>query len=64
VTQPADPSTTVVLDQATRVYETYWTTGRGAEVMAPDWPPIPQWPGGRPIAQWPRIDAGRSDDLS
>jgi hypothetical protein len=30
----------------------------------PDWPPVSEWPGGRPIAQWPRIEAGRSDDLS
>jgi predicted dithiol-disulfide oxidoreductase (DUF899 family) len=30
---------------------------------APDWPPVPVWPGGRPIAQWPRLEAGRSDDL-
>ena len=30
---------------------------------APDWPPVPAWPGGRPIAQWPRLEAGRSDDL-
>jgi hypothetical protein len=30
---------------------------------APDWPPVPEWPGGRPIAQWPRLEAGRSDDL-
>jgi len=30
---------------------------------APDWPPIKAWPEGRPIAQWPRLDAGRSDDL-
>jgi len=29
---------------------------------APDWPPV-EWPGGRPIAQWPRLQAGRSDDL-
>jgi predicted dithiol-disulfide oxidoreductase (DUF899 family) len=29
----------------------------------PDWPPVPVWPGGRPIAQWPRLAAGRSDDL-
>jgi predicted dithiol-disulfide oxidoreductase (DUF899 family) len=28
----------------------------------PDWPPV-AWPGGRPIAQWPRLAAGRSDDL-
>jgi hypothetical protein len=83
-----------------RVFETYWTTRRGAEAMdysyalmdltvygrqeswensppgwpqqcsitrtavgAPDWPPVPAWPGGRPIAQWPRLQAGRSDDL-
>lgn len=30
---------------------------------APDWPSIATWPGGRPIAQWSRIQAGRSDDL-
>ncbi len=29
----------------------------------PAWPPVPAWPGGRPIAQWPRLEAGRSDDL-
>ena len=29
----------------------------------PAWPPVPVWPGGRPIAQWPRLAAGRSDDL-
>ena len=83
-----------------RVFETYWTTGRGVEAMdhsyalmdltaygrqeawedspagrpqgrsntrtaagAPDWPAVSRWPGGRPIAQWPRIAAGRSDDL-
>ena len=26
--------------------------------------PISVWPGGRPIAQWPRLEAGRSDDLA
>ena len=31
---------------------------------APDWPPVPAWPDGRPIAQWPRLEAGRSDDLT
>ena len=31
---------------------------------APDWPPVSQWPGGRPIAQWPRLAAGRSDNLA
>ena len=83
-----------------RVFETYWTTRRGAEAMdnsyalmdltvygrqeawedsppgwphdrsnvrtaggSPDWPPVSEWPGGRPIAQWPRVDAGRCDDL-
>ena len=30
---------------------------------APAWPPVSAWPGGRPIAQWPRLEAGRSDDL-
>lgn len=30
----------------------------------PDWPRVSQWPGGRPAAQWPRVQAGRSDDLS
>ncbi len=84
-----------------RVFETYWTTRRGAEAMdysyalmdltvygrqepwedsppgwpqqcsitrtnggPPAWPPVAVWPGGRPIAQWPRLAAGRSDDLA
>jgi hypothetical protein len=85
----------------TSVFETYWTTRRGVEVMdynyalmdltvygrqeswedspagwpqectitrtadgPPAWTPIPMsmWPAGRPIAQWSRLDAGRSDD--
>jgi predicted dithiol-disulfide oxidoreductase (DUF899 family) len=83
-----------------RVFETYWTTRRGAEAMdysyalmdltaygrqeawedsppgwpqqctitrsaagPPGWPPVPVWPGGRPIAQWPRLASGHSDDL-
>jgi hypothetical protein len=29
----------------------------------PGWPPVSVWPGGRPIAQWPRLAAGRSDDI-
>jgi predicted dithiol-disulfide oxidoreductase (DUF899 family) len=29
----------------------------------PAWPPVPRWPGGRPAAQWPRLEAGHSDDL-
>ena len=35
-------------------------TDRGS----PDWPPVSEWPGGRPIAQWPRLEAGRSDGLA
>jgi predicted dithiol-disulfide oxidoreductase (DUF899 family) len=78
-----------------RVFETYWTTGRGVEAMAPGyaglldrtvygrqeaWEDSPDgWPkryghlpsgwvhpyrtGGRPIAQWPRLQAGHSEDL-
>ena len=76
-----------------RVFETYWTTGRGNEVMAPSyglldrtvygrqetWEDSPAgWPqrwgentsepnsfriSGRPISQWSRLAAGRSDDL-
>jgi predicted dithiol-disulfide oxidoreductase (DUF899 family) len=83
-----------------QVFETYWTTGRGAEAMdnnyalmdltaygrqelwedsppgwpqsdlitrtrtgAPEWASVVQWPEGRPIAQWPRLQAGRSDEL-
>jgi predicted dithiol-disulfide oxidoreductase (DUF899 family) len=82
------------LREGDRVFETYWTTGRGVEVMAPGyaglldrtvygrqetwedspdgWPqrwgrdtaePNPYRVGGRPIAQWSRLAAGRSDDL-
>lgn len=74
-----------------RVYETYWTTGRGTEAMAPayslldmrvygrqeTWEESPAgWPqrlptdggqfrtNGRPTAQWSRLAAGRSDDLT
>jgi predicted dithiol-disulfide oxidoreductase (DUF899 family) len=83
-----------------RVFETYWTTGRGVEAVdynhrlmdltvwgrqepwenspdgwpqnctfvrtetgPPTWTPVTTWPGGRPIAQWSRLAAGRSDDL-
>jgi predicted dithiol-disulfide oxidoreductase (DUF899 family) len=83
-----------------RVFETYWTTGRGVEAMdysyalldltvygrqeawehspagwprwghltrtdggAPDWPRVSPFPGGRPTAHWPRVQAGRSDNL-
>jgi predicted dithiol-disulfide oxidoreductase (DUF899 family) len=72
-----------------RVFETYWTNGRGVEVMSPttglldmtvygrqeNWQDAPSgWPqssimdtlrrDGRPIAQWPRLRDGRSDDLA
>jgi predicted dithiol-disulfide oxidoreductase (DUF899 family) len=86
------------LRKGSRVFETYWTTARGVEVMdnsyhlldltaygrqekwedspagwpqqctytrtstgSPTWKP--EWPGGRPIAQWPRLAAGRPDDM-
>jgi len=75
-----------------RVFETYWTTGRGTEVGGTSyqlldltvygrqetWETSPQgWPqpidpsrgdqfrsDGRPTAQWSRLAAGRSDDLT
>jgi predicted dithiol-disulfide oxidoreductase (DUF899 family) len=31
---------------------------------APAWPPIKEWPAGRPTPQWSRLEAGRSDDLT
>jgi predicted dithiol-disulfide oxidoreductase (DUF899 family) len=76
-----------------RVFETYWTTGRGVEAMDYSWALLDRtiygrqetwedspagWPqrwgrgtgepnwyrvDGRPISQWPRLAAGRSDDL-
>lgn len=70
-----------------RVFETYWTTRRGVEVMdnsyrlldltaygrQEPWEDSPaDWPrrsghnfasNGRPIAQWPRLEAGHADDL-
>jgi predicted dithiol-disulfide oxidoreductase (DUF899 family) len=72
-----------------RVFETYWTTGRGVEAMdnsyalmdltvfgrQEEWEDSPpEWSkpgtsdslriGERPIAQWSRVEAGRSDELS
>jgi predicted dithiol-disulfide oxidoreductase (DUF899 family) len=72
-----------------RVFETYWTTGRGVEAMdnsyglldltvhgrREPWQDSPEgWPqtwtghpyrlDGRPIAQWGRLAAGHSDDIS
>ncbi|MGN6674537.1 MAG: DUF899 family protein [Thermomicrobiales bacterium] len=80
------------LRDSDRVFETYWTTGRGCETLGNSyqmldmtvygrqepWEDSPAgWPrrfdtnrggnafrlDGRPIAQWSRIAAGRSDDL-
>ncbi len=88
------------LRDGARVFETYWTTRRGAEAMdysyalmdltvygrqepwedspsgwpqectyirtetgPPEWRPVAKWPGGRSIAHWSRLAAGRSDDL-
>jgi predicted dithiol-disulfide oxidoreductase (DUF899 family) len=36
-------------------------TNTRTKTGSPTWQP--EWPGGRPIAQWPRVDAGRSDNL-
>lgn len=76
------------LREGDRVFETYWTTMRGVEVMdysfalmdltvfgrQQSWEDSPAgWPqdendnmrkDGRPISQWSRIAAGRSDDLT
>jgi predicted dithiol-disulfide oxidoreductase (DUF899 family) len=77
------------LRQGSKVFETYWTNGRGVETMDNSyrlldltvygrqeaWEDSPAgWPqrrkgketmrtDGRPIAQWPRVNAGYSDDL-
>ena len=74
------------LRRGDKVFETYWTSGRGVEGLAPTlalldmtaygrqelWQDSPDgWPqsdpnwrtNGRPTAQWPRLGAGRSDDL-
>jgi hypothetical protein len=43
-----------------------WPQGRSyvrSDDGAPDWPSERTWRSGRPIAQWPRLAAGRSDDL-
>lgn len=76
------------LRQGERVFETYWTTGRGVEAMdqtyalldrtaygrqepwedsPADWPQITgaySRTNGRPTAQWSRLEAGHSDDLT
>ena len=76
------------LRQGDKVFETYWTTSRGVEVMdnsyhlldltvygrQETWEDSPTgWPQrdimdtlrskGRPTSQWPRVNAGFSDDL-
>jgi predicted dithiol-disulfide oxidoreductase (DUF899 family) len=76
------------LRDGSQVFETYWTTSRGVEVMdnsyhlldltvygrqekhedSPAGWPKPYEVGeltieGRPLAQWPRVEAGMSDDL-
>ena len=38
--------------------------GLRTDTGAPTWIPAAEWPGGRPIAQWPRLAAGHSDDLT
>jgi len=35
-----------------------------SEGGSPTWPPVSEEWGGRPIAQWPRLDAGHSDELA
>jgi predicted dithiol-disulfide oxidoreductase (DUF899 family) len=79
------------LRRGDRVFETYWTDGRGVEAMdnnyrlmdltvygrQEEWEDSPRgWPqpfgldrqiwrrNGRPTAQWSRLEAGRSDELS
>jgi len=39
-------------------------TNTRTQAGPPDWTPVSQWPGGRPIAQWSRLAEGRSDDLA
>jgi hypothetical protein len=44
-----------------------WPQGRSYQRSAggaPGWPPVAEWPGGRPIPQWSRLAAGHSDDIS
>ena len=39
-------------------------TNTRTDAGPPTWPPVSEWPGGRPIAQWPRLDAGHPDHLA
>jgi len=38
-------------------------TNTRTDAGPPEWPPVSLWPGGRPIAQWSRLEAGSSDVL-
>jgi predicted dithiol-disulfide oxidoreductase (DUF899 family) len=38
-------------------------TNTRTDAGPPAWTPVSAWPGGRPIAQWSRLETGRSDDL-
>ncbi|GLY85697.1 DUF899 family protein [Actinoallomurus iriomotensis] len=38
-------------------------TDTRSDTGSPRWQPASGWPGGRPIAQWPRLEAGHSDEL-
>ena len=39
-------------------------TNTRTDAGPPAWPPVPEWPAGRPIPQWMRLEAGHSDDLT
>jgi predicted dithiol-disulfide oxidoreductase (DUF899 family) len=39
-------------------------TNTRTDAGPPAWTPVSAWPAGRPIAQWPRVAAGLSDDLT
>jgi hypothetical protein len=39
-------------------------TNTRTDAGPPAWPPVPEWPAGRPISQWRRLEAGHSDDLT
>jgi predicted dithiol-disulfide oxidoreductase (DUF899 family) len=39
------------------------STNTRTEDGPPAWTPVAHWPSGRPIPQWSRLEAGRSDDL-
>jgi hypothetical protein len=57
------------LRQGSHVFETYWATSRGVEVMDNSYRLLElkeskiSRTDGRPTAQWPRLKAEYSDDL-